>query len=75
MRVVTFRKDKSGNRIGLIHRDKIADLRAAFEKLLVQEKGIPAESAIVNANKQIPDSMIDLIRREDDGVMCIKRTP
>ncbi len=73
MRVVTFRKDKSGNRIGLIHGDKIADLRATFEKLLVQEKGIPAESAIVNANKQIPDSMIDLIRREDDGVMCIKQ--
>lgn len=73
MRVVTFKKQASSSRIGLIHGDKIADLRAAFEKLLVQEKGIPVESAIDNANKQIPDSMIDLIRREDDGVMCIKQ--
>jgi len=73
MRVVTFRKDKSGNRIGLIHGDKIADLRATFEKSLSEEKGIPAEIAKDNARKQIPDYMIDLINRGDDGITCIKQ--
>jgi 2-keto-4-pentenoate hydratase/2-oxohepta-3-ene-1,7-dioic acid hydratase in catechol pathway len=73
MRVVTFSKDKSGNRIGLIHGDKIADLRATFEKLLCEEKGIPAERAKDNASQQVPDSMIDLISREGDGITCIKQ--
>jgi hypothetical protein len=73
MRVVTFKKGKSGNRIGIIHGDKIADLRATFEKLLAKEKGIPDESAKDNARKQIPDSMIDLINRGDNGITCIKQ--
>ena len=73
MRVVTFKEQASGNRIGLIHGDKIADVRAAFEKLLSEEKEVPAERAKDNASQQIPDSMIDLISREDDGVMCIKQ--
>jgi len=73
MRVVTFKKDKYGNRIGLIHGDKIADLRAAFEKSLSEEKGIPAERAKDNASQQIPDSMLDLIVRGEDGITCIKQ--
>jgi 2-keto-4-pentenoate hydratase/2-oxohepta-3-ene-1,7-dioic acid hydratase in catechol pathway len=73
MRVVTFKKDESGNRIGLIHGDKIADLRATFEKSLSGEKEITVDRAKNNARKQIPDSMIDLIRLEDDGVRCIKQ--
>ena len=73
MRVVTFEKQASTNRIGLMRGDKIADLRAAFEKLLFEEKGMPAERAKDNAVKQIPDSMLGLISREDDGVMCINQ--
>jgi len=73
MRLVTFKKRASGNRIGLIHGDKIADLRATFEKSLSEEKEIAVERAKNNARKQIPDSMIDLIRREDDGVRCLKQ--
>jgi len=73
MRVVTFKKDKSGTGIGIIRGDKIANLRATFEKLLAQEKGIPAKSAKDNANRQIPDSMIGLIGRGDDGITCIKQ--
>jgi 2-keto-4-pentenoate hydratase/2-oxohepta-3-ene-1,7-dioic acid hydratase in catechol pathway len=61
MRVVTFKKDKSGDRIGLIHGDKIADLKAAFEKA----KG--------KASQQIPGSMLELINRGDDGIACIKQ--
>ena len=73
MRVVTFKKDESDNRIGLIHGDKIADLRATFEKSLSREKAITVDRAKNIARRQIPDSMIDLIRREDDGVRCIKQ--
>ena len=73
MRVVTFKKDESDNRIGLIHGDKIADLRATFEKSLSGEKAITVDRAKNIARKQIPDSMIDLIRREDDGVRSIKQ--
>jgi acylpyruvate hydrolase len=73
MRVVTFRKQASGNRIGLIHGNKIADLRATFEKLLSEKKEIPVERAKDKAREQIPDSMIDLISRGDDSVMCLKQ--
>ncbi len=73
MRVVTFKKEGSGNRIGLIHGGKIADLRAAFEKSLSEGKDIPAERAKDNASQQVPDSMTDLISRGDDGIRCIKQ--
>ena len=73
MRVVTFKKDESDNRIGLIHGDKIADLRATFEKSLSGEKAITVDRAKNIARRHIPDSMIDLIRREDDGVRSIKQ--
>jgi 2-keto-4-pentenoate hydratase/2-oxohepta-3-ene-1,7-dioic acid hydratase in catechol pathway len=73
MRVVTFKKDKSVSRIGLVHGDKIADLRAAFERSFVEGKGIPAERAKDEASQQIPDSMLDLISRGEDGITCIKQ--
>jgi len=73
MRVVTFKKDKSGSSIGLMHGDKIADLRAAFEKSLAEEKGVPAKRAKEEASQQIPDSMLDLINRGDDGIVGIKQ--
>jgi hypothetical protein len=73
MRVVTFKKDKSGHRIGIIYGDRIANLRAAFEMALMEEKGIPTERAKDDTSQQIPDSIIDLISRGDDGIRCIKR--
>jgi len=73
MRVVTFKKQASGSRIGLVHGEKIADLRATFEKFLCEEKGIPAERAKDAAIQQVPDSMLDLISREDEGVACIEQ--
>ena len=73
MRVVTFKKDKSGPWIGIIHGDRIANLRATFEKSLSEEQGIPAERVKDVASQQIPDSMIDLIIRGDDGIRCIKQ--
>ena len=73
MRIVTFKKQASGSRIGLVHGDKIADLRATFEKFLCEEKGVPAERAKDTASQQVPDSMIDLINREGEGVVCIEQ--
>ena len=73
MRVVTFRKDKSGDRIGLIHGDKIADLKAAFEKSLLEGKKVSAEGAKEEASQRIPGSMLELINHGDDGIACIKQ--
>ena len=73
MRVVTFERGGSGSRIGLIHGDKIADLRAAFEKSFSEGTGIQAGRAKNSASQDIPDSMIDLIRRGDDGISCIRQ--
>jgi 2-keto-4-pentenoate hydratase/2-oxohepta-3-ene-1,7-dioic acid hydratase in catechol pathway len=73
MRVVTFEKEGAGSRIGLIHGDKIADLRAVFEKALSEGKAVPAGRGKDSADQQIPGSMIDLIRRGDDGLACVKQ--
>ena len=73
MRIVTFKKQESGSRIGLVHGEKIADLRATFEKFLCEEKDVPAERAKDTASQQVPDSMIDLINREGEGVACIEQ--
>ena len=73
MRVVTFKNKATGSRIGLVHGEKIADLRATFETLLCEEKGVPAQKARDDASQQVPDSMLDLISREDEGVACIRQ--
>jgi len=72
MQLVTFKERTGKNEIGLIYGDTIVSMRAALEKMLAEKRGIPAGKAKEEAVKQIPDTMLDLIRREDDGVASIE---
>ena len=73
MRLVTFSEQAGVTQVGLIHGTEVADLRAAFESILCEEERLPFHKARDAARKAIPCSMIDLIRRGQDGVACVRR--
>jgi 2-keto-4-pentenoate hydratase/2-oxohepta-3-ene-1,7-dioic acid hydratase in catechol pathway len=52
---------------------RVADLRAAYERLLVEEDRLSVQEAGEAARAEIPDAMIDLIRRGEAGVACVRR--
>jgi len=63
----SFRNHDGETRIGLKMGDRLADLTAAFEKYLVEEGGIPPQSARETASTRMPTSMLALIQREEEG--------
>jgi len=67
MKLASFRNHDGEIRIGLKMGDRLADLTAAFEKYLVEEKGVLPQSALETANVRMPTSMLALIQREDEG--------
>ena len=61
-------KNHSGNiRIGVKIDEQIADLTAAFEKYLVEEGSVDRQFAVEASNVRMPTSMLDLLRREEEG--------
>jgi 2-keto-4-pentenoate hydratase/2-oxohepta-3-ene-1,7-dioic acid hydratase in catechol pathway len=72
MQLVTFQEPTGKNEIGLIYGNTIVSMRAALAKVLAEKRGMPAGKAKEEAVEQIPDSMLDLIRREDGGVASIE---
>lgn len=61
-------KNHSGNtRIAVKIDEQLVDLTAAFEKYLVEESGVSRQFAVEAANTRMPPSMLDLIRREEEG--------
>jgi 2-keto-4-pentenoate hydratase/2-oxohepta-3-ene-1,7-dioic acid hydratase in catechol pathway len=73
MRLVTFSVRAGAGQVGLIHGNGVADLCAAFESILFEEERLSVREARDAARKAIPCSMIDLIRRGQDGVACVRR--
>ena len=73
MRLVTFSDPASASRVGLIHGSGVVDLRAAFERTLVEQDRLPVREAKEAARQAIPRSMIDLIRRGQEGLACVRR--
>jgi 5-oxopent-3-ene-1,2,5-tricarboxylate decarboxylase/2-hydroxyhepta-2,4-diene-1,7-dioate isomerase len=67
MKLASFRNHDGETRIGLKMGDRLADLTAAFEKYLVEEKGVLPLSALEAANVRMPTSMLALIQREEEG--------
>lgn len=72
MQIVTYKTQTGNRRIGLLEENKIADLRTAFETMLVDAYG-NAEQAKAEAEERIPDSLLKLIQKEDDGIQCIRQ--
>lgn len=72
MKLASFRNCKGEVRIGLKLREKLADLTAAFEKYLVEEKGVLHQNAREIANVRMPTSMLALIQREEEGQADLK---
>jgi len=67
MKLASFQNHQGETRIGMVINDTIADLTAAFEKYLVEERGVLPHRAIEAANIRMPTSMLALIQREYEG--------
>ena len=63
MKLASFRNNDGQTRIGLKMGDTLADLTAAFEKYLVEDKGLSPRKALEAANLRMPGSMLALIQR------------
>lgn len=72
MKIASFRNHEGETRIGLNLGGRLADLTAAFEKYLVEERGVLSQSAIETANVRMPTSMLALIQREEEGQADLK---
>ena len=72
MRLVTFTEPAGPPRVGLVHGKWVADLCAVFERVLA-EQGLSAQEAAEVAREAVPRAMIDLIRRGEEGLACVRR--
>ena len=73
MRLVTFSEQAGAGKVGLLRGSVVADLAAALETILVEEEQFPVHKARDAAREVIPGAMIDLIRRGQDGITCVRR--
>jgi len=74
MKVASFTSHGGDLRIGVKVGDGIADLTAALEKYLVDEGGTDPAYAIEVAAERLPNSMLDLIKREEEGQADLRLT-
>jgi len=74
MKVASFRNHAGEVRIGVKVEGNLADLTAGLEKYLVEEAGTDPQCAIDVASERMPTSMLDLIRREEEGQADLQLT-
>jgi len=74
MRVASFRNHAGEVHIGVKVDEQIADLTAALEKYLAEEAGTDPQCAIDVASERMPTSMLDLIKREEEGQADLQLT-
>jgi len=72
MKLASFRNHDGETRVGLMMGNRVADLTAAFEKYLVEEKRVAPQSAVETASIRMPSSMLSLIQREEEGQADLK---
>jgi len=74
MKVASFRNHAGEVHIGVKLDEQLADLTAALEKYLVEEAGTDPQCAIEVADERMPTSMLDLIKREEEGQADLQLT-
>jgi 2-keto-4-pentenoate hydratase/2-oxohepta-3-ene-1,7-dioic acid hydratase in catechol pathway len=74
MKVASFTNHAGELRIGVRLDEQLADLTAALEKYLVDEAGTDPQCAIEVAGERMPTSMLDLIKREEEGQADLQLT-
>lgn len=67
MKLGSFKNHNGDTRIGVKIDKQLVDVTAAFEKYLVEENGVAHKFAIEASKSRIPPSMLDLLRREEEG--------
>jgi len=67
MKLASFRNHSGETRIGVLVNNRLVDLTAAFERYLVETCGVSSDRAVEVASTRMPTSMLDLIRREEEG--------
>jgi 2-keto-4-pentenoate hydratase/2-oxohepta-3-ene-1,7-dioic acid hydratase in catechol pathway len=74
MRLASFGNHAGEVRIGVKLGEWLADLTAALEKYLVEQAGTDPLCAIDVASERMPASMLDLIKREEEGQADLQLT-
>jgi 2-keto-4-pentenoate hydratase/2-oxohepta-3-ene-1,7-dioic acid hydratase in catechol pathway len=74
MKLASFSNHAGEVRIGVELGERLADLTAALEKYLVEEAGADPLCAIEVADARMPASMLDLIKREEEGQADLQLT-
>ena len=68
MKLASYRNHSGEVRIGLKLGEKLADLTGAFEKYLVEDRGVLVQNAVEAARTRMPTSMQQLIERDEEGL-------
>jgi len=74
MKLASFRNHAGETRIGVKAGDNIADLTAGLEKHLAEKAGTDPLCAIEVTSQRMPASMLDLIKREEEGQADLQLT-
>jgi len=74
MRVVSFENMRGGARFGLRLGDWIVDLTEAFARLMIERNCVTYDKAINIAMERMPNSMRNLILREEEGMADLTKT-
>ena len=74
MRLVRFEDANGPARVGLRSGDWIADLTGVLARLIIERESVAYDNAVNLAKERIPNSMHDLIAREDEGIADLKKT-
>jgi acylpyruvate hydrolase len=73
MRLVTFSEREGTSQVGLVYGEWVIDLLATFERVLCAQEQLSAGEARETARQAIPPTLIDLIRRGEEGLACVRR--
>ena len=74
MKLASFRNHAEKVHIGVKLGERLADLTAALERYLVDEAGADPLCAIEVAAERMPASMLDLVKREEEGQADLQLT-
>ncbi len=67
MKLGSFKNSKGDIRIGVLINEQLLDLTSTFEKYLAEENNVTCDFAVEASLNRIPPSMLDFIRREEEG--------
>jgi len=68
MKLASFGNHSGETRVAVLVNNRLVDVTAAFERYLVDECGVASDRAARVAHTRMPTSMLDLLRKEDEGL-------